>query len=58
MAFIPIQQLPFAAPAREALSPGLRVVFEGPCAIYYRPLPDQIVIARILHGARDIAAAK
>jgi plasmid stabilization system protein ParE len=25
-------------------------------AHHYQPLPDQIVIIRVLHGARDIAA--
>jgi toxin ParE1/3/4 len=38
------------------LAPGLRVTFRGAYAIYYMPLPDAIVIIRVLHGARDVAA--
>ena len=34
----------------------MRVVFHGSYAIYYRPLPDAIVIIRILHGKRDVEA--
>jgi len=34
----------------------LRVTFHGAYAIYYRPLPDAVVIVRVLHGARDVAA--
>jgi toxin ParE1/3/4 len=45
-----------AAPAREQLAPGLRVTFYKAYAIYYRPLADAVVIIRVLHGARDIAA--
>jgi len=39
-----------------ARTPGLRVVFHSPYAIYYLPRPDAIVIVRVIHGARDIAA--
>jgi toxin ParE1/3/4 len=34
----------------------LRVTFHWAYAIYYRPLPDAVVIIRVLHGARDVAA--
>jgi toxin ParE1/3/4 len=34
----------------------LRVTFHGAYAIYYRPMPDAVVIIRVLHGARDAAA--
>jgi toxin ParE1/3/4 len=34
----------------------LRVVFRSPYAIYYMPLPDTLVIVRVIHGARDVAA--
>jgi len=47
---------PLAGAAREQLAAGLRVAFHSPYAIYYQPLPDAIVIVRIIHGARDIAA--
>jgi toxin ParE1/3/4 len=55
-AFEPARYFPFAAPAREQFGHGLRVTFHGAYAIYYRPLPDAIVIVRVLHGARDAAA--
>jgi toxin ParE1/3/4 len=32
------------------------VTFHGTHAIYYTPLPDAVVIIRVLHGARDAAA--
>jgi toxin ParE1/3/4 len=54
--FEPLKHFPLSGPARDQLAPGLRVTFLSPYAIYYRPLPDRVVIVRILHGARDIAA--
>lgn len=50
-----MRHFPFGAPARERLAPGLRVTFHGAYAIYYRPLPDALVVVRVLHGARDAA---
>lgn len=47
---------PLAGSPRELLGVGLRVVFQGNYAIYYRPSDTEIVIIRILHGARDAAA--
>ncbi|CAO3405292.1 hypothetical protein [Azospirillum palustre] len=38
------------------MAPGLRVTFHRAYAIYYRPLPDAVVIVRVLHGARDAAS--
>jgi len=32
-------------------------MFHGAYAIYYTPLPDAVVVVRVLHGARDAAAA-
>ena len=52
----PIRHFPLAVPSREQLGPGLRVTFHGAYAIYYRPVADAIVVVRVLHGARDIAA--
>jgi toxin ParE1/3/4 len=51
-----VRHFPLAAPAREQFAPGLRVTFHNPYAIYYRPLSDAVVIIRVLHGARDVAA--
>jgi plasmid stabilization system protein ParE len=36
--------------------PGLRVTFHGAYAIYDQPTETEIVIVRVLHGARDAAA--
>jgi len=55
-AFEPVRHFPLSAPAREQLAPGLRVTFHSPYAIYYRPLADAVIIVRVLHGARDVAA--
>src|SRR5690242_3434305 len=53
-AFEPVRHLPLAAPGREQPAPGLRVTFHKAYAIYYRPLPDALIIVRVLHGARDV----
>ena len=55
-AFQPVRHFPLASPAREMLGPGLRVTFHGAYAIYYQPRPDAVIIVRVLHGARDVAA--
>jgi toxin ParE1/3/4 len=55
-AFEPLTHFPLSGPAREQLGRGLRVTFHNPYAIYYVPLPDAVVIVRVVHGARDIAA--
>jgi toxin ParE1/3/4 len=41
---------------REQLASGLRVTFHSPYAIYYCVHVDAVVIVRVVHGARDIAA--
>jgi toxin ParE1/3/4 len=40
----------------DELAPNLRLMPLGSYLIFYRPLPDGVEIARILHGARDISA--
>jgi toxin ParE1/3/4 len=55
-AFEPVRLFPLAGPAREQLGSGLRVTFHRAYAIYYRPLPNAVVIIRVLHGARDVIA--
>jgi toxin ParE1/3/4 len=37
-------------------APGLRVTFHGSYALYYIHTDDELVIVRVLHGARDAAA--
>lgn len=43
-------------PARGYLAPGLRAHFHGNYVIYYRASATEIVIVRVLHGSRDVAA--
>lgn len=47
---------PNAGPAREHLARGLRVIQKGNYAIYYTHDDRELVIVRVLHGARDAAA--
>lgn len=54
--FEPLRHFPRSGPSREQLAPGLRVTFHGPYVIYYRPQPDALVIIRVIHGSRDLAA--
>lgn len=51
-----MRHFPLSGPARERLAPGLRVTFHQPYAVYYTALADAVVIIRVLHGARDVAA--
>ncbi|MEH1766853.1 type II toxin-antitoxin system RelE/ParE family toxin [Nostoc sp.] len=41
---------------RSQFSAGLRVIFEGNHAIYYTVSEAEIIIIRVLHGARDANA--
>ena len=52
----PLCIFPRSRPLREQLAPGLRVTFEGSYAIYYVHDEDQVVVVRVLHGARDAVA--
>jgi len=54
--FEPLRHFPLSGSTREQLAPGLRVTFHNPYAIYYLALPDALVIVRVIHGARDMAA--
>lgn len=47
---------PESAIARSDLLPGLRCRPHGAYLIFYRPLPAGVLVIRILHGARDVAA--
>jgi toxin ParE1/3/4 len=55
-AFEPLCRFPLSGPAREQFAPGLRVTFHRNYAIYYMPREAELVIVRVLHGARDAAA--
>ena len=41
---------------REQFGPALRVIFHTPYAVYYLPTDRELIIVRVLHGARDPAA--
>ncbi len=47
---------PSAYPARDHLSPGLRVTFTGNYAVYYQHDDRRLTVVRVLHGALDIDA--
>jgi len=47
---------PLSGAPREQFAAGLRVMFEGNYAVYYTVSEKEIVIVRVLHGARDAAA--
>jgi toxin ParE1/3/4 len=52
----PLRHVPLSGPAREQLARGLRVTFHNPYAICYLVIADAVVIVRVIHGARDVAA--
>ena len=49
-----IAAAPEAAPLRDELIPGIRMVVHRNYLVFYRVLGNQIRIERVLHGARDI----
>ncbi len=56
MTFYGLLTFPLGNPAREQLSAGLRVTFNSNYAIYYLCKDSEVVIVRVLHGARDVAS--
>ena len=55
-AFSHLLQFPNTGATRESLGVGLRVTFVGKYAVYYSMSVDEVIIVRVLHGARDISA--
>ena len=51
-----VQQSPLVGTPREQFGVGLRVTFHHPYAIYYQVRRQNLIIVRVLHGARDTAA--
>lgn len=47
---------PFAGPARDDLDSGVRQLVVGNYLMFYRVENDTILILRVLHGKRDLAA--
>lgn len=44
---------PHMGESQDRYRPGLRSIVEGPYVIFYEPQPDQVLIYRVLHGARQ-----
>lgn len=51
-----LPQSPFIGAMREQLGDALRVMFHHPYAIYYQVSGQEVIVVRVLHGARDAAA--
>lgn len=49
-----LADFPELGPERPEIAPGMRMLVEGNYLILYRIEPEQIVIVRIVHGARDL----
>ena len=54
--FETLQRFPLSGPARDILAPGLRVLIHKQYGIYYVSMAKEVIIVRVLHGARDTAA--
>lgn len=54
--FEPLLHNPEIGPKRDFIETGLRAHFHKSYVIYYRIIGDALVIVRVLHGARDVAA--
>jgi toxin ParE1/3/4 len=47
---------PEIGPRRDRLAKGLRVHFHRDYAMYYRFSHTEVIIVRVVHGARDVRA--
>ena len=47
---------PGSGAPRGQLAAGLRAIFEGNYAVYYLATDGELILVRVLHGARDAAA--
>jgi toxin ParE1/3/4 len=54
--FDQLATFPLSGVSREHLAADLRVKFRGAYAIYYTRASRELIIVRVLHGARDAAA--
>jgi toxin ParE1/3/4 len=52
----PLCHFPLSGTSRARFAPGLRAGFVGNYVIYYRHDERELIIVRVLHGARDAAA--
>lgn len=53
-----IQEHPEIGPRRDRLGEGLRVHFHRDYAMYYRFTNADVIIVRVVHGARDLRALR
>ena len=44
---------PLSGESQDRFRTGLRSVIEGNYVVFYEPRPDEVLIYRILHGARN-----
>jgi toxin ParE1/3/4 len=47
---------PYSGPPRDRLAPGLRVLNVRGYAVYYAVTEADVLVVRVVHGARDVAA--
>ena len=55
--FVLLADNPGIGRRREELAPGLRSIPEGRYVVFYRVLPESLLIVRVLHGSRDVERA-
>jgi toxin ParE1/3/4 len=53
-----VQEHPEIGPRRDHLAAGLRVHFHRDYALYYRFTETEVIIVRVVPGARDVRALK
>jgi toxin ParE1/3/4 len=51
-----LSRFPFIGRDRSTLAPGIRSIVTHPYVIFYKVEDERVVIARVLHGRRDIDA--
>ena len=49
-----LADLPDRGAARPRLGRGVRVLLHAPHAVYYRVVGPEVVVLRVIHGARDV----
>ncbi|WP_300971744.1 type II toxin-antitoxin system RelE/ParE family toxin [Thiocapsa sp.] len=54
--FATVQAHPEIGPRRERLAAGLRAHFHRDYVLYYRFTDEEVIIVRVVHGARDVRA--
>lgn len=51
-----LEDFPMSGSPRGDLTPGLRAVLQGPYAALYVVRPDAVLVVRVSHGSKDLAA--